>query len=103
VYDVIERCYRVSRYPARDTVVFDNLDSAVAASAAMVGVPLFSLEKINPGEYYTIVTYAVLGKTLVEALHDKQIDLMYYWDYKRPSFRTEKIKGAQLLVKTRRR
>ena len=38
----------------------------------------------------------VLGRTRVEALDNKEIDCMYYWNYKRPGFTTSAIRGDRL-------
>jgi hypothetical protein len=42
---------------------------------------------------------AILGKVRVEALDNKEIDCMYYWNYKRPGLTIKPISGKQLVVK----
>jgi hypothetical protein len=98
VYDMIRKEYCVKLGESRDTVRFGALDSAARAVCTFRDVPVCLLDALDPAASYYVLAYAVLGKTTVEALHNKPIDLMYYWDYKRPSFRTEPYRGEQLLV-----
>ena len=60
-------------------------------------VPVAPLGLIHEHKSYHISTHAVLGKAKVEALQKRDIDLMYYWEFKRPSMRTEKFTGRQFL------
>ncbi|MBN1128308.1 MAG: DUF4390 domain-containing protein [Chitinispirillaceae bacterium] len=101
VYDMIARRYCVSRSVTSDTVCFFALDSAVAAAVAFPAIPVIARGKINKGSSYVFSVQAILGKTRVEALDNKEIDCMYYWNYKRPGLTTEAVSGAQLTGKGR--
>lgn len=98
-YDLINKEYRVTRNFAPDTLVFTAPDSALAAAARFENFAVFGLNKIQKREKYSLNIYAVLGKTRVEALEGHSIDLMYYWDFKRPSARTEPYAGNLFFAK----
>jgi hypothetical protein len=97
-YDLIGKYYCVRKNNDPDTICFAALDTAAMRSNMFSGLKIFSLENIQEDRNYFITIYAVLGKTRVEALNNKTIDLMYYWDYKRPSIRTEVFTGKQILI-----
>jgi hypothetical protein len=97
-YDLLAKQYRVRRSVQADTLLFSNLDSALAASARFNGMNVIPKEKIDPQKSYYFIMWAVLGKTKVEALGNKEIDLMYFWNYSRPSLRTDPFLGEQFLA-----
>ena len=97
-YDLGAKRYLVTKSGIADTSLSSGLDSAITAAAVFKGIPLFQLSAIQQNEVYQIEIYAVLGKTRVEALENKEIDLMYYWNYKRPVIRTEKLSGKQFFM-----
>ena len=97
LYDDIARVYKVKQSTQSDTVVCSTLDSAIDAMSMFRGSTLTGTEKLDPAAKYEFVLYAVLGKTRVEALDGKEVDLMYYWNYKRPMVRTEACRGALLM------
>jgi hypothetical protein len=96
-YDIIQALYRVTRSMTRDTLVFPALDSAAKAACTVMECPAFSVAGLSKGGEYFIEIYAVLGRVNVAALKDNEVDLMYYWDFKRPLIRTEAISGAQFI------
>jgi hypothetical protein len=98
LYDLVARQYRVFFSPGGDTLIFGSLDSAIAASCSFKNVLLISLDRIREIAAYHIVSFAILGKTRVEALRNREIDLMYYWDFRRPSMKTDEFSGKQLLA-----
>jgi hypothetical protein len=73
-----------------------NIDTAIAEASMFYEVPVITPERIHADQEYWLNVYAILGKTRIEALGNKEIDLMYYWDYKRPSIKTEAFTGDQL-------
>jgi hypothetical protein len=97
VYDMIAKSFAVTQSLTGDTMRTGSLDSAITASSDFKSIPLIVRSNIKPDGRYSVTAFAVLGKTVVEALNNKEIDCMYFWDFKRPSFKTEKIKGAQFL------
>ena len=97
-YDMIAKTFSVVQSSRADTVRSASLDSAIGASCVFNNVPLAERRRINRDAFYSVSAFAVLGKTKVAALNNKEIDCMYFWDFKRPSFKTEKIKGAQFLA-----
>jgi hypothetical protein len=99
--DLVAKQYRVTRSAGQDTVVSPNLDSALAATARCSGLAVLPKEKVQPATSYYFVVWAVLGKTRVEALANKEIDLMYFWRYNRPTLKTEPFKGEQFLASTK--
>lgn len=94
-YDIIRAFYRVTQN--QDTLSFSSLDSAAKAACTVSECPAFSVAVLSKEEEYVIEMYAVLGKVNVAALKDNEVDLMYYWDFKRPLIRTEAISGAQFI------
>lgn len=96
-YDLAAKRFSVAHSRAIEPLAFSTLDSAVAAAGSFLNVPLGTLGQIAADREYQLVIYAVLGKTRVEALDNKEIDLMYYWDYKRPMIKTEKFRGGELI------
>jgi Domain of unknown function (DUF4390) len=98
VYDLSRKKYILKRSNAEDTLSFDNIDSALAAASTFAAMPLLTKEIVVPDKSYYFIIWAVLGKTRVEALENKDIDLMYFWDYKRPTLRTAPFRGTQLLA-----
>ena len=98
-YDLINREYRVTKNFTPDTMVFQAPDSALAAAARFENFAVFNLDKIQKREKYSLNIYAVLGKARVEALEGHHMDLMYYWDFKRPSARTEPYAGNMFFMK----
>ncbi|OGJ84895.1 MAG: hypothetical protein A2487_07270 [Candidatus Raymondbacteria bacterium RifOxyC12_full_50_8] len=101
-YDLIAKQYWVVRKPAMDTLGFASADSAIAQACTFPRFSAFPLSIIDKDKMYTITSYAVLGKAMVEALENHSIDLMYYWNYKRPTIKTEKIPGGQFLARGRK-
>jgi hypothetical protein len=97
VYDMITKRYSVKQSSAQDTLRLIDLDSALTAASSFDNVPVMATGKIDSDREYWLNVYAILGKTRVEALDNKEIDLMYYWDYKRPSIKTEAFTGGELL------
>jgi hypothetical protein len=102
VYDMITRRYCVTKNSARDTVWRGTIDSAVAESAAFIEIPVISRKEIRKKPSYVFAAQAILGKTRVEALDNKEIDCMYYWNYKRPAFTTRAIGGDRLAAAVKR-
>jgi hypothetical protein len=98
VYDLARKKYFMKQNIAGDTLSFGDIDSALAAASSFVMMPVMTKEKAGPDKSYYFIMWAVLGKTRVEALGNKDIDLMYFWNYKRPTLRTDPFLGAQLLA-----
>jgi hypothetical protein len=96
-YDLIGKSYSITKSSSPDTVRRSTIDSATAIAGAFVNVPLYEKGRLKAGALYSVNGYAVLGKTKVEALDNKEIDCMYFWNFRRPSFKTEKIPGEQLI------
>jgi hypothetical protein len=97
-YNIIEKKYCVKKSIQPDTLLFSSLDSAMSASLAFSNFLIFPVSKVNPHDKYYINMYAILGQAKVEALKNTTIDLMYYWDFKRPSASTEKYDGARFFI-----
>ena len=97
LYDMIDKQYCITQSCRSDTLCFGALDSATAVSCSFRGIPVIGKNELKKDGEYTVSMYAVLGKTRVEALNNREIDCMYYWDYKRPSVKTETIGGNELL------
>jgi hypothetical protein len=97
-FDLVAKQYRVTRSARKDTVVQSGLDSALGVSVQFEGVQALPKEKVQPAESYYFVVWAVLGKARVEAFGGKEIDLMYFWNYTRPTLTTEAFKGEQFLA-----
>jgi hypothetical protein len=95
-FDMIAKSFTVMQSQRGDTLRCASIDSAIGASSSFLNVPLAARSGLKRDAFYSVTAFAVLGKTKVEALNNKEVDLMYFWDFKRPSFRTEKIAGAQL-------
>jgi hypothetical protein len=95
-YDLVAKQYRVTG--RGDTLAFTSLDSALAACAGFARLAVLPKDKINPDKSYYFIMWAVLGKAKVEALANREIDLMYFWNYQRPSLRTDPFKGGQFLA-----
>jgi hypothetical protein len=102
VYDMIARRYCVIKSITRDTVWLGTIDSAVAASVSFAEIPVISRKEIRIEQAYVFAAQAILGKTRVEALDNKDIDCMYYWNYKRPTFTTRAIEGKRLAAAVKR-
>lgn len=101
VYDMIAKTYCVTQSTRPDTVCCASLDTAIAASCNFSDIPVAVKKEITHEGSYSINAFAVLGKTRVEALNNKEIDCMYFWDFKRPHFATEKIKGERFFGGTK--
>jgi hypothetical protein len=95
-YDAVARSYIVISNPPADTADFGALDSALIASVTFDNVSAMLKSSLNAGAEYSFVIYAVLGTTKVEALDNSDIDLMYFWNYRRPTAETERFPGAVL-------
>jgi hypothetical protein len=97
-YDLVDKRCRLVRSASGDTLIFSSLDSALTASTAFGRVAVLSKMQIRADRSYYFIMWAVLGKTRVEALGNREIDLMYFWNYKRPTLRTDPFKGEQFLA-----
>jgi hypothetical protein len=95
-YDMISRRYCITRSSTQDTLWLGTIDSAIAASVTFTGVPVLPRREIKKELSYVFTAQAILGKTRVEALDNKEIDCMYYWNYKRPTFTTSALRGERL-------
>ena len=98
-HDLSRRCYGIVKNSGRDTLYRSTLDSAAEAACMNETFHAFQSGIVNPDEYYYVNIYAILGKTVVEALGNNNMDLMYYWNFKRPSIRTETFKGENFIIK----
>jgi hypothetical protein len=98
-YDFTIKQYRIIKGGHDDTVICSTRDSAIAAACGYQDLSIFSANLLDANADYYINIYAVLGKTTVEALGNNAMDLMYYWNFKRPSLRTAKYKGGQFILK----
>ena len=96
-YDLIGKRYRVTQSVSKDTLFFTTLDSAAKASCSVTECPVFRVAGLSRDQSYFVELYAVLGKVTVAALKGNEVDLMYYWDFKRPLLRTEPLPGTQLI------
>jgi len=65
-------------------------------AAAFDDIPVCTAGVIDTSSSYYFVAYAILGKTTVAALNNRQIDCMYYWNYKRPMIKTGLVPGRAL-------
>jgi hypothetical protein len=97
VYDMIAGRFSVTRSAASDTLIFSEIDSALNAAARFPDIPVIIKKEIRQESSYIFTAQAIVGKARVEALDNKEIDCMYYWNYKRPTLRTSEIKGEELL------
>jgi hypothetical protein len=95
-YDAVARSYIVISNPPADTADFGALDSALIASVTFDNVPAMPKASLDAGAEYSFVIYGVLGTTKVEALDNSGIDLMYFWNYRRPMAETERFRGSVL-------
>jgi hypothetical protein len=98
VFDILNRRYVVVKSTSHDSTFFSALDSAALDFGVFRNVPVSDLDIIDIRANYFFSIYAVLGETRVEALDNKPLDLMYYWDYKRPLVRTEPISGKRFFI-----
>ncbi|MBN2037716.1 MAG: DUF4390 domain-containing protein [Chitinispirillaceae bacterium] len=98
VYDMIAKQYCVTTSVSRDTVCTRSLDTSIRTATSLKNVLLARKKSLTPDKRYTVSLQAILGKTRVEALDDKEIDCMYYWDFKRPGLKTETIPGKKLIT-----
>ena len=98
-YDFAAKRYNVRRNLSQDTLYVSTLDSAVQAVSFLPAFPIFPTAILDRNEFYHLNIYSILGKTTVEALGNNNLDLMYYWDFKRPSIKTEKYKGESFIIK----
>jgi hypothetical protein len=96
LYDAVSGNYLIVRKPVLDTLRFHSLDSAVTASAMFTRIPVATKDKFAGDRSYSFILYGVLGKTSVEALNGGAVDLMYFWNYRRPMARTEPFDGRIL-------
>jgi hypothetical protein len=96
-FDLVGKTYTVSHSRGAEPMRYSALDSALAGAALFREVPVAPIAEIAADHWYHLVIYAVLGKARIEALGNKEVDLMYYWDYKRPMVKTERFKGEELL------
>ena len=92
---MIAKGYYVIRSAGPDTIRTASLDSSIRYSCTFDNIPIVRRDEITSNAEYSLIAYAVLGKTKIEALHSKEVDLMYYWDFKRPNFKTERIRGEE--------
>ncbi len=97
-YDLATRMFRIIHSVQNDTVYFVNVDSALADAARFKKIPVSPAQNLSRDKAYYFVLYSVLGKTRVEALQNNTIDLMYFWNYKRPSLKTESFAGSQFMT-----
>ncbi|MFH0919367.1 MAG: DUF4390 domain-containing protein [Fibrobacterota bacterium] len=100
-FDLVRKHYRVTKNTRADTLVFSTLDSALVAAASAERFFLISPDALRGQSSYFISLYAILGTTRVEALQNSTLDLMYYWDFKRPSARTQSYTGEALRIRKR--
>jgi hypothetical protein len=99
-YDITtERCILINE-PARDTSRFDQLDSALSVAARFDSVIVAGTNELLPEARYSIRASAFLGKTSIEALQNKAIDLMYFWNFNRPGAQTQSYSARTLLHRT---
>jgi hypothetical protein len=98
-YDFPSKHYNIRRTSSKDTLHVSTLDSAVQTACFFPPFTIFPINILDRNESYHINIYAILGKTTVEALGNNNMDLMYYWDFKRPSIKTEKYKGESFIIK----
>ena len=96
-YDNVAKVYKIKMSNRDDTLVRSTLDSAVDRAGDFREMSLGFPGTLNPAQEYQFVLFAVLGKAPIDALEGKAVDLMYYWDYKRPTVKTEWYRGAQLV------
>jgi len=78
-YDLVGKTYTVTRSRGSEPLHIAGIDSAMAAATDFRDVPWCRLHRSPPTIPTSWWVYAVLGKTRVEALGDKEVDLMYYW------------------------
>jgi hypothetical protein len=78
---------------------FTDIDSAIKAFAQFRDVHICSLSIINKESQYVIKIQSLLGTTKIDALGGNDFDLMYYWDYKRPSLKTEPVSGKLFMYR----
>jgi hypothetical protein len=97
-YDLAKKKYLLKQGVSGDSAAFEDIDSAIASASAFRMVPVLAKDRVMPDKSYYFIMWAVLGKTRVEALGNKNIDLMYFWDYKRPTLRTDSFMGTQFLA-----
>lgn len=100
-YDFSLRRFQIIRSWTGDTLTIQYLDSALLYAGQFKQFPLFPVNLIRENKSYFISVSALLGKTRVDALNGHEMDLMYYWNFKRPSLRTEKFPGKTFLLKKR--
>jgi hypothetical protein len=99
LYDFAGKHYNIRRNIAKDTLSCSTLDSAVKEVCSFPPFSIFPVKLLDRNGYYYLNVYSILGKTTVEALGNNNMDLMYYWDFKRPSIKTEKYKGESFIIR----
>lgn len=97
-YDLVQNQFFVIKSTLADTLRFATLDSAIVAASRLGPVMMLAGAHVDPSVGYVFTAQAVLGKTSIDALGGRSIDLMHYWNYRRPGIRTEPIPGSELSV-----
>lgn len=96
LYDPLKSEFTIQRQSAPGKS-FKSIDEALYDFVRFSNVYICSLSVIRKEKSYILNLQALLGKAKVDALGGNSFDFMYYWDYKRPSIRTEPVSGQLFL------
>ncbi|MBD3420809.1 MAG: DUF4390 domain-containing protein [Chitinivibrionales bacterium] len=97
LYDLVDKQYAIVRNEI-DTTTLATIDAAMIASTTFHNIAVAPVDIIDAQKRYYFVAYGVLGKTTVEALEGKELDLMYFWNYRRPTIRTQRFDGSRFRI-----
>ena len=101
VFDIIENTYTVTGTPRPGERLHSSPDSAIADACLFENIPVAPVSAIRADRSYRFTLNGILGKTRVEALDNNEINLIFFWNYRRPSARTEPVAGNDLLKRKR--
>jgi|SRR3989339_532459 len=96
-FDLLKQQFAVFGNCPPETTFFSSMDSACSAFCTLNDCRIVMLSDLSDNGRYSIELFAVLGRTPVRALDNKDVDLMYYWDFKRPFIRTDPLLGRSFL------
>ncbi|MFH1761012.1 MAG: DUF4390 domain-containing protein [bacterium] len=98
IYDLVKKKYLITFTGRKESLIYNTLDSAISGLSNFSDISLLSTVNIQPGHYYFMQIFGLLGKVKVDALDNKEIYLMYFWNFKRPAVRTEQYLGYKFII-----
>ncbi|MBL8027473.1 MAG: DUF4390 domain-containing protein [Fibrobacteres bacterium] len=96
LFDPLKGEFHVQRESAAEKS-YKSIDEAFSDFVSFNNMHVCSLSVFSKEQSYVFKLQALLGTAKVDALGGNTFDFMYYWDYKRPSIRTEPISGQLIL------